>query len=75
MSPELRRVLEAAFPGEDARYFSPMLIGDTPAVADAGATAILAGAKTATSPRTGITQNPDHLRVDRRGAAALTGRR
>jgi hypothetical protein len=49
MSPELRRVLEAAFPGEAARYFSPMSIGDTPGVADAGAAAILAGAKTATS--------------------------
>ena len=42
-------MLEDAFPGQEARYFSPMSIGDTPAVADAGAAAILAGTKTATS--------------------------
>ena len=49
MTPELRRVLEDAFPGEEARYFAPMSIGGTPSVADSGATAILDGIKTATS--------------------------
>ena len=42
-------VLEAAFPGENARYFFPMFIGNTPAMADEGAAAILDGIKTATS--------------------------
>jgi uncharacterized protein YhfF len=42
-------VLEAAFPGEEARYFAPMSIGTTPAGADEGAALILAGTKTATS--------------------------
>src|SRR5687767_13928880 len=49
MAPELRRVLEDAFPGEEARYFAPMPIGGTPSVADSGAAAILDGIKTATS--------------------------
>jgi uncharacterized protein YhfF len=44
-----RDILEAAFPGEQARYFLPMLIGKTPADADAGAALILDGTKTATS--------------------------
>jgi hypothetical protein len=30
MDAELRHLLEAAFPGEDARYFLPMFIGSTP---------------------------------------------
>ena len=49
MEAELRRVLEAAFPGEDARYFLPMSIGITPDDADEGATLILNGMKTLTS--------------------------
>jgi uncharacterized protein YhfF len=49
MDAELRRVLEAAFPGEEARYFTPMSIGSTPSDADSGAAAILNGTKTATS--------------------------
>lgn len=46
---ELRRVLEAACPGEDARYFLPMRIGGAPEHADAGAALILDGTKTLTS--------------------------
>jgi uncharacterized protein YhfF len=46
---DTRRVLEAAFPGEDVRYFTPMSIGGTPSVADEGATAILDGIETTTS--------------------------
>lgn len=49
MTPELRRILDEAFPGEETRYFTPMSIGSTPAAADAGAAAILDGIKTATS--------------------------
>jgi uncharacterized protein YhfF len=49
MTPELRRVLEDAFPGEDARYFAPMSIGGTPSEADWGAAAVLGGTKTTTS--------------------------
>ena len=49
MDAELRRILEAAFPGEETRYFTPMSIGSTPSDADAGAAAILNGTKTATS--------------------------
>jgi hypothetical protein len=49
MSQDIERVLKLAFPGEDARYFSPMTIGNTPASADAGAQAILDGIKTTTS--------------------------
>jgi hypothetical protein len=49
MTPKLRRVLEGAFPGEEARYFAPTSIGGTPSEADSGATAILDGVKTATS--------------------------
>jgi uncharacterized protein YhfF len=49
MTPELRRVLEDAFPGEEARYFAPMSIGGTPFEADSGAAAILDGTKTTTS--------------------------
>ena len=44
-----RSVLETAFPGEQGRYFEPMIIGATPASADAGVTLILNGTKTATS--------------------------
>ncbi len=44
------RVLEAAFPGEGARYFLPMKIGGgDSAIADEGAAAILDGIKTTTS--------------------------
>jgi uncharacterized protein YhfF len=49
MDTEFRGVLEAAFPGQESRYFLPMSIGRTPADADAGAALILAGTKTATS--------------------------
>jgi uncharacterized protein YhfF len=42
-------VLEAAFPGEAVRYFEPMIVGNTPESAEAGAALILAGTKTATS--------------------------
>ena len=30
MSTDIERALKLAFPGEDARYFSPMSIGNTP---------------------------------------------
>ena len=49
MDAELRRMLEAAFPGEETRYFPPMSIGSTSSDADAGAAAILNGTKTTTS--------------------------
>ena len=49
MTPEQRRVLEDAFPGEEARYFAPMSIGGTPSDADSGAAAILDGTKTTTA--------------------------
>ena len=49
MEAELRRVLEAAFPGEEARYFLPMSIGSAPEHADEGAALILNGTKTLTS--------------------------
>ncbi len=49
MDAELRHVLEAAFPGEETRYFTPMSIGSTPPDADAGVAAILNGIKTTTS--------------------------
>ena len=49
MEAELRHVLEAAFPGEEARYFLPMSIGSTPETADEGAVLILNGTKTITS--------------------------
>ncbi len=49
MDAEQRRVLQAAFPGEDARYFLPMSIGGTPEHADEGAALILDGTKTLTS--------------------------
>jgi uncharacterized protein YhfF len=49
MSPDIKRALELAFPSEDARYFSPISIGNTPASADEGAAAILEGTKTTTS--------------------------
>jgi hypothetical protein len=41
MTPDIKRALELAYPGEDARYFSPMAIGSDPATADEGAAAIL----------------------------------
>ena len=49
MDPDVRRVLEQAFPGEDARYFGPIIVGSTPASADEGAAAILKGSKTTMS--------------------------
>ena len=49
MEAELRHVLEAAFPGETARYFLPMSIGSDPETADEGAVRILNGTKTLTS--------------------------
>jgi uncharacterized protein YhfF len=49
METEPRRVLEATFPGEAARYFLPMSIGSAPEHADEGAELILNGTKTLTS--------------------------
>ena len=49
MTPEIERVLQAAYPGEDARYFAPMAIGSDPTTADVGAAAVLDGVKTTTS--------------------------
>jgi uncharacterized protein YhfF len=49
MEAELRHVLEAAFPDEEARYFLPMSIGSTPETADEGPVLILNGTKTITS--------------------------
>jgi uncharacterized protein YhfF len=49
MEAEVRRVLEASFLGEEARYFVPMSIGSAPEHADEGAALILNGAKTLTS--------------------------
>jgi uncharacterized protein YhfF len=49
MNPDIERVLRLAFPGEDARYFSPMSIGNTAASADQGAALIMDGIKTTTS--------------------------
>jgi uncharacterized protein YhfF len=46
---ELRRVLETAYPGAEARCFSPMSVGSVPEHADEGATLILNGVKTLTS--------------------------
>ena len=57
MTPSVERALEWAYPGEEARYFSPMAIGSTPATADEGAAAILAGVKTTTS--SGFWDRPD----------------
>jgi uncharacterized protein YhfF len=48
-TPEIQKALERAYPGESARYFGAMAIGDTPATADEGAAAILDGVKTTTS--------------------------
>ncbi|WP_304622077.1 ASCH domain-containing protein [Roseomonas cutis] len=49
MDSDTRPILEAAFPGEEARYFLPMVIGGAPEHAEAGAGLILAGTKTLTS--------------------------
>ena len=49
MKPEVRRILEEVFPGEEARYFAPISIGSTPSAADAGVAAVLDGTKTVTS--------------------------
>lgn len=49
MTQDAQRLLEAEFPGEEARYFAPMSIGSAPSTADAGAALILDGIKTATS--------------------------
>jgi uncharacterized protein YhfF len=49
MEAKLRQVLEAAYPGEEARYFLPMSIGSAPETADEGAVLILNGTKTLTS--------------------------
>jgi uncharacterized protein YhfF len=46
---ELRRVLNTAYPGEEARYFRPMSIGGAPEHADEGAALVLSGVKTLTS--------------------------
>ncbi|WP_153062042.1 ASCH domain-containing protein, partial [Escherichia coli] len=42
-------ILEAAFPGEQARYYLPISIGGHAELADQGAALILSGVKTATS--------------------------
>ncbi|MCF8205831.1 MAG: ASCH domain-containing protein [Methylotenera sp.] len=42
-------ILEAAYPGQSHRFFLPISIGGTPALADEGAGLILSGIKTATS--------------------------
>src|SRR5689334_15676985 len=49
MDDEVKRVLERAYPGEEARYFFPMSIGSAPEHADQGARLILDGIKTLTS--------------------------
>jgi hypothetical protein len=49
MEAKLRQVPEAAYPGEEARYFLPMSIGSAPETADEGAVLILNGTKTLTS--------------------------
>jgi uncharacterized protein YhfF len=49
MDAEARRVLERIYPGEQARYFSPMSIGSAPEHADEGVALILKGVKTLTS--------------------------
>ena len=49
MAPEIEQALEIAYPGEDSRYFSSMMVGRAPATADEGAAAILEGIKTTTS--------------------------
>jgi uncharacterized protein YhfF len=49
MNRELRSLLEASFPGQDDRFFTPMFIGGTSSAANEGAFAILSGRKTATS--------------------------
>jgi uncharacterized protein YhfF len=49
MEAGLTNILEAAFPGEEARYFLPMSIGSTPETADEGVVLILNGTKTLTS--------------------------
>ena len=53
MKGELRRLLDAAFPGEEARYFVPMFIGNAPEHANEGAELILNGRKTLTSSPSG----------------------
>jgi uncharacterized protein YhfF len=49
MDAELRRVLNTAYPGQEARYFLPMSIGSAPEHAGEGAALILRGVKTLTS--------------------------
>ena len=49
MEAELTRVLELAFPGEEARYFLPTFIGSAREDADQGAELILNATKTLTS--------------------------
>ena len=49
MTEDSQRLLEAEFPGKQARYFVPMSIGSTPSSADEGASLILDGIKTTTS--------------------------
>jgi uncharacterized protein YhfF len=57
MTDAWRDLLKAAFPDDEHRYFLPMKIGNTPSVADEGASAILRGKKTATS--SGLWEFPD----------------
>jgi uncharacterized protein YhfF len=49
MTTQPHDVLEAAFPGETTRFFTPMSVGHTPEAADEGAALILDGIKTTTS--------------------------
>ena len=73
MDAELRRVLNTAYPGEEARYFLPMSIGSAPEHADQGAALILSGVKTLhLLPVLGLPRWQDPLR---RGAQRAAGRR
>jgi uncharacterized protein YhfF len=49
MNRELWSLLEASFPDQDDRFFTPMFIGGTSSAASQGAVAILGGRKTTTS--------------------------
>lgn len=59
---------KAGFPGHEARYFTPISIGDTPESAEAGADLILAGIKTATA--SSFWEYPDG-RIPFRGALSV----
>jgi uncharacterized protein YhfF len=73
MDAELRRVLELAYPGEEARYFSPMSIGSAPEHADEGAVLILNGVKTLTSSAFWTYPGQNPLRGRARRASGRSG--